>query len=129
MLTNVPIPMNAVVEGRPLNAVVEDIAGLLREGDVIVAHNIAFDADLDLARSCRRMNIATTALHRILSSPRFCTMRCACSRSVFGRWPKLKDLCEHFGVELTDAHDARADSAALAHCVATAIRRGVMLEG
>jgi DNA polymerase III epsilon subunit-like protein len=41
--------------------------------------------------------------------------------------PKLDLLCRHFQVELTDAHDARADTRALAECVAEAWRRGVML--
>jgi hypothetical protein len=36
-------------------------------------------------------------------------------------------LCRHCEVELTDAHDARADTLALAKCVAEAWRRGVML--
>ncbi len=40
----------------------------------------------------------------------------------------MKDLCAHFQVTLNNAHDARADSAALAQCVAEAWRRGVMLE-
>ncbi len=39
----------------------------------------------------------------------------------------MKDLCDHFQVTLTNAHDARADSAALAECVAEALRRCVML--
>ena len=37
VLANVPVPMSAAVEGRSLSANVEDIAGLLREDDVIVA--------------------------------------------------------------------------------------------
>ncbi len=40
----------------------------------------------------------------------------------------MKDLCAHFQVTLDNAHDARADSAALAECVAEAWRRGVMLD-
>ena len=125
---HVPIRMDQIATSKPLIDVVDDIARVLQEGDVIVAHNIAFDLDLALARTCTKMNIRTPALQRILSTPRFCTMRCAYSRSVFERQPKLIDMCRHFGVDLVNAHDARADTAALASCVATAIRRGVMLD-
>ena len=129
VVQNVPIPMSAVLSGKPLVKVADELDALLHPEDVIVAHNVAFDMDLALARTCERMDIASTTLRRLLAAPRFCTMRCSYSRSVFGRQPKLKDLCEHFGVELTQAHDARGDSAALAQCVSCAIHRGVMLEG
>ena len=41
--------------------------------------------------------------------------------------PSMRQLCEHFQVSLMDARGARADSAALAHCVAEAWHNGVML--
>ena len=40
----------------------------------------------------------------------------------------MAGLCQHFGVKLEAAHDARQDAAALAKCVAIAWQRGVMLE-
>ena len=46
---------------------------------------------------------------------------------VLHKQPNMRQLCEHFQVSLMDAHDARADSAALAHCVAEAWRKGVMM--
>ena len=67
------------------------------------------------------------ASREILQAPRFWTMKCAYSNTVFGRWPKLADLCAHFQVQLTNAHDARGDSRALAECIIEAERRGVML--
>ena len=120
--------MSDVLNGKPLVCIVDDLAALLHEGDVIIAHNISFDMDLALLRTCERMRIYSPGLRRILSSPRFCTVKCAYSQSVFGRWPKLKELCQHFNVELNQAHDARGDSAALAQCVSAALKRGVMLE-
>jgi len=128
VVENVPITMSAVTHGKPLVCIVDDLAALLHEGDVIVAHNISFDMDLALSRSCERLRIYSPGLRRILSAPRLCTMKCAYSQSVFGRWPKLKELCQHFNVELNQAHDARGDSAALAQCVSAALKRGVMLE-
>ena len=55
-------------------------------------------------------------------------MNSAYSKAVFGKWPKLVELCSHFQVELTNAHDARGDSKALAQCVIEAIKRGVMFD-
>jgi len=127
VIENVPITMNDVLNGKSMARIVDDLAALLHEGDVIIAHNISFDMDLALLRTCERMRIYSPGLRRILSSPRFCTMKCAYSQSVFGRWPKLKELCQHFNVELNQAHDARGDSAALAQCVSTATKRGVMI--
>ena len=129
VVTNVPITMNMVLDGKPFSRVIDDLAGLLQEGDTIVAHDIAFDIGLVLSRTCDKLGVSTLAARRVLSVPRFCTMKCSYSKSVFGRWPKLKNLCEHFAIELDCAHDARHDSAALAQCVSVAIRRGVMLDG
>ena len=124
---NVPISLEDVAAGRPFHDVVKELAGLLRDGDTIVAHNVSFDLDTALVRTSRRLDYYSHELRWVLSTPRFCTMRCAYSRAALGRQPSLADLCAHFEVELEGAHDARADSAALARCVAEALRRGVML--
>eukprot|EP00973_Karenia_brevis_P026133 3607253-Karenia_brevis.AAC.1 len=124
---NVPITLEDIQHGRPFQQVLEDIAGLLQDGDTIVAHNVAFDLDTAIARTARKLNLDTPALRRILEAPRFCTMRCAYSRQVFGRAPPLHELCKHFEVDLQNAHDATADSIALANCLAEAVKRGVMV--
>jgi DNA polymerase III epsilon subunit-like protein len=67
-------------------------------------------------------------LKRITSALPLCTLKCPYTQTALpygGR--KLHHLCEHFGVTLEGAHDARADTRALAECVAEAWRRGVML--
>ena len=64
VVQNVPIPMSAVLNGKPLAKVVDELGALLRPEDVIVAHNVAFDMDLALARTCERMDIASTTLRR-----------------------------------------------------------------
>ena len=104
-----------------------DLAELIQEGDTLVAHNVHFDLVQVLARTVTRLGITSDASEKVLATPRFCTMRCAYSASVFPKWPSLADLCQHFGVALEGAHDARADSAALAACVAAAHATGVML--
>ena len=105
----------------------EDLAGILQEGDTIVAHNINFDLNTAIGRTADKLGIMNQALQKILQAPRFCTMRCACTKALQGG-STMKDLCAHFQVTLDNAHDARADSAALAECVAEAWRRGVMLD-
>ena len=123
---NVPITLENIREGLPFEDVVRELAGLLQDGDTIVAHNVSFDLDTVLARTANKLGYSPPGLHRILEAPRFCTMRCAYSRAALGQ-PRLKELCRHFEVTLDGAHDARADSAALVRCVAEALRRGVML--
>ena len=124
---NVPITLEDVQRGRPFEQVLEDIAAIVQDGDTIVAHNVAFDLDTAIARTARRLNLDTPALRKILTAPRFCTMRCAYSRQIFGRAPSLHALCKHFAVDLQNAHDATADSTALAKCLEEAVKRGVMV--
>ena len=124
---NVPITVTEASKGIPFKQMLEDLAGILQEGDTIVAHNISFDINLAIGRTADKLGITNEALQKILQAPRFCTMHCAYTKALKGR-TSMKDLCDHFQVTLTNAHDARADSAALAECVAEAWRRGVMLD-
>jgi DNA polymerase III epsilon subunit-like protein len=119
--------------GKPFGEMVQDLAGLVRDGDTIVAHNASFDLDRVLARTAQKLQERDGAefpgLDRVLQAPHFCTMRCAYARGLGAnrKQPSLAALCRHFEVELTDAHDARADTHALACCVAEARQHGAML--
>ena len=133
---NVPVTLKDIAErGVNFMDAVKQLAGMLREGDMIVAHNAQFDMETVLARTTKKLSDLYDlaylddfpAVRAILEAPRFCTMRCAYSQTTVGKQPSMGQLCEHFQVSLVGAHDARADSAALAHCVAEAWRRGVML--
>ena len=124
---NVPFGLEALESGETFEHVLNELAALLQEGDTLVAHNVNFDIGMVVGRTAKRLGINSAALHRILEMPRFCSMRCSYVRGVFGRCPKLFELCNHFEVNLENAHDATADSHALACCVAEAVRRGVML--
>ena len=123
---NVPIPLHALKDGKGFPEVIEDFASILKDGDVLVAHNADFDLGTVFSGVSRRLGIDTPALQKILQMPRFCTMKCAYSKSVFSKQPSMGELCAHFQVPLEGAHDARADTKALAECVAEALRRGVM---
>ena len=125
----VPVSLEDIKGGKTVTAVMVDLAELLRDGDMIVSHNIAHDLDTVLARASKNLEIDHYPfVKRVLAMHRFCTMRCEYTSSVFGtRPPSLEHLCVHFGVSLENAHDAQADCLALAQCVAEAWRRGVML--
>ena len=124
---NVPVTLESLESGKTLPEVVTDLADILREGDTIVAHNSRFDLHDVLATACSRTNYDSAELRRILAAPRFCTMTCAYSKRIWGKWPSMEAFCAHFEVVNPRAHDARFDTAALAQCVAEALRRGVML--
>ena len=130
VLKNVPITWANLENAPGLPTVIKTIAGLLRPTDWIVAHNCAFDLETCLARTSKRLGLYSKELHFILGLPRFCTMDCSYTRSVFCRRGKLPDLCAHFGVAFDEkaAHDATYDPLQLAQCVAEAVRRGVMLD-
>jgi DNA polymerase III epsilon subunit-like protein len=124
---NVPVTLEQVqTEGLPFTEVLDAFASLIQDGDTIVAHNISFDM-MVISKAITRMNIKTPAADKILAAPRFCTMRSLYTKGALGKQPKLSKLCEHFGITLSDAHDARGDTYALAECVSEALRRGVML--
>ena len=123
---NVPVTLESLEYGRTLPQVVCDIAGILLDGDTIVTHNTRFDLDDVLAKATDRIGYDSLELRRILTAPRFCTMTCAYSKRVWGRFPNMAALCAHFEVTNGHAHDAMCDTAALAQCVAEALRRGVM---
>jgi DNA polymerase III epsilon subunit-like protein len=126
---NINLTLPQIRAGMPFREVVRTLVALLCDGDAIVAHNASFDLDTVLSRTAQKLRERVPGLDRVLHTPRFCTMRCAYARGMCtGRkQPTLALLCRHFEVELTDAHDARADTRALAECVAEAWRRGVML--
>ena len=126
-IQNTPIKLSDLVDGKPFREVLEDMATLIQPGDVLVAHNAQFDLNTAVARTAGRLGIQGGAVQKILEAPRFCTYQCAYSKIVFGKRVNLQKLCDHFEVTLNNAHDARADSKALAECVSEAIRRGVMI--
>ena len=125
---HVPVSMEELQRGRFLEDVLEELSGLLRDDDVLVSHNTNYDLSLVIGKYARIYDREDEQPYeRILEWPRFCTMQNAYSRAN----PQTRDmagLCQHFGVKLEAAHDARQDAAALAKCVAIAWQRGVMLE-
>ena len=124
---NIRLTLEEIAAGIPFQQMITEVDDLVQPGDILVAHKAEFDIGTCIGTTAQRLGYDSPDLQKILTAPRFCTMLCAYSRQTFnGRWPKMVHLCEHFQVELIGAHDAAADSLALAKCVAEALRRGVM---
>ena len=124
---NIRLTREEIAAGIPFQQMITELAALMEPGDIMVAHKVEFDVGTCIGLTAQRLNYESLELQKILAAPRFCTMLCAYSKQTFNnRWPSVAKLCEHFEVELVDAHDAVVDSLALADCVAKAVRRGVM---
>ena len=124
---NIRLTLEDIANGIPFQQMITELAALMKPGDVMVAHKVDFDVGTCIGTTARRLDYESPELQRILTAPRFCTMLCAYCKSTFGKKPSMQQLCDHFEVELVNAHDAAGDSLALAKCVAEALRRGVML--
>jgi DNA polymerase III alpha subunit (gram-positive type) len=126
---NVPITLESLADGKDFADVIREVAALIQDGDCLVAHCRQYDIDQVLVKWARCVNcLDMPELKRITSAAPFCSLKCPYTQAALpygGR--KLQHLCAHFGVTLEGAHDARADTHALAECVAEAWRRGVML--
>lgn len=83
--------------------------GEMLQGAVFTAHNASFDAEF-IARAARRRSGTNVQLQQ-----RLCTLRLSRrldpDRQLSHR---LADVCERYGVPLTNAHDALADAEATA---------------
>jgi len=129
-------------EGKPWRQVQDDLNKLVEEGDVMASHNTEFDME----RVCGSMLFKTymepyddyggidrlavkinRESRKMYDLPRICTMTDIFSKTAFdGKKPTLQKLCAYFDVDLLDAHDARADSKAVALCIVEAQRREVI---
>ncbi|MCX4696303.1 3'-5' exonuclease [Streptomyces sp. NBC_01408] len=108
--------------GVPAAAAVEEIARAvaegLRHGTPLVVMNARYDLSL-LDRECRRHAVATVS-ERLGGVPSPVIDPLVIDKHV-DKYRKgkraLYALCEHYGVSLDDAHDARADAVAAARVV------------
>jgi len=140
---NVSVTMKQLrAEGKPWWQVQDDLNKLVEEGDVVASHNAEFDMervygsmlskhDLEVYDDYGGIDQIAAKLNRerrkMYYLPRICTMMDVFSKTAFdGKKPTLQNLCACLDVDLLNAHDARADSKALAQCVAKAHRNGVV---
>ena len=116
----------------------EQFGLLLRQADLVVCHNFAFDwnyvyqmmernlDDLsDLARSAFYLDLPNHCTMRDKAVVKMCGLRNKAGRP---KWPKLTELHEHlFGESFDGAHDAYADITATKRCFFELVDRGVIV--
>lgn len=109
--------------GHPVRKVMEDFLSCVSLADVVVAHNIKFDAKL-IARTALELDMKTTLNAYFDSKPQLCTMQastdlCKIPNPYRGgyKWPKLQELHEYlFNRKFFGAHDALNDVRATVDC-------------
>ncbi len=95
-----------------------------RKADLIIAHNIEFDANVFMANCIREAGVkAYEQLREVFAPTRlFCTMKATthfCKIPGYYdkyKWPKLEELYEKCFNDTFDAHDAQNDTWALQRC-------------
>lgn len=118
-------PAHARREGRPILAVLRDLMVALREVDLLVGHNIAFDRHVvasELMLACK--HLGEKAFRQFWRIPTFCTMRSTTqlvglvTRAGIPKWPKLAELYAFLfdGLEFPNAHEALGDVRATSRC-------------
>ena len=117
----------ALLEGIPVAAALEEFVACLNRSQLIVAHNIAFDAKI-IGAELVRLN-SPTQLH---TKRQVCTMEastryCQLPSRYGYKWPTLAEL--HgilFATGFAGAHDAMNDVQACAKCFFELKERGVL---
>jgi len=119
----------ALKEGRSLEMVLEDFAGVLEKAGLIVGHNIQFDLYIAGAEFVRK-NISS----KLWDIKYFCTKEgstdyCALEGGRNGRfkWPTLNELHNKlFKEDFQEAHNASFDVSATSRCFFEMIRLGLV---
>ena len=117
---NTPVTLEKLKDAPAPCEVSQALADLWEDGDIVVAHNVAFDLG-------RVLPHIAGPNHPLLNAPAIDTMRERWAIQAFGKLPKLKELCADLGVpfEDSDAHDATYDTQVLASCMQAARERGL----
>jgi DNA polymerase-3 subunit epsilon len=116
----------AARDGMALTSVLDELGPAIARAQVVIAHNIDFDATVLSAEFLRagRPDVLATAV-------RFCTMKesatyCNLPGNYGPKWPKLEELHQHlFSFPPRSTHDALADATTCARCFFELKRRGV----
>ena len=128
----------ADVEGIEELIAAEQFGLLLRQADLVVCHNFAFDWNYVYQMMERNLDDlsdeARSAFY--LDLPNHCTMKDKAVVKMCGlknkagrpKWPKLTELHEHlFGEGFDGAHDAYADITATKRCFFELVNRGIII--
>lgn len=117
----------AVAEGEPLEEVLATFRQMMKQSNILVAHNIAFDEKIMGAEFIR-----TTHSNPMEGRPKICTMEsttafCAIPSSYGLKYPSLQELHKKlFNTGFEDAHDAFVDVNATVRCFFELHKRGMI---
>lgn len=117
----------ALTEGEPLEDVLNSFLSVMKEGCILVAHNIAFDEKILGAEYLR-----TIKRNPLDGRPKICTMEstihfCALPGNYGFKYPSMQDLHKKlFDCGFEDAHDAFVDVNAMVRCFFELRKRGMI---
>ncbi len=118
---------HAMLEGEPLTDVLTTFRQKMKESNILVAHNIAFDEKIMGAEYLR-----ITKSNPLDGRPKLCTMEstlhyCAIPGNYGFKYPSMQDLHKKlFGAGFEDAHDAYVDVNAMVRCFFELRKRGMI---
>ncbi|MEO6488035.1 MAG: 3'-5' exonuclease [Thermoanaerobaculia bacterium] len=116
----------ATRNGVSLSSVLDKLAEALTRVNVVIAHNIDFDATVLSAEFLRTGRSDPLAGARTLCTMKEAAAYCDLPGKYGPKWPKLEELHMHlFSTPPHRAHDALADAEACARCFFELKRRGV----
>lgn len=121
----------ALEKGIPLKDVMRHFFTALQMANVVVGHNINFDAhvvDSEFYRIHGKCYVEhMKQLDTMIPSTNFCKIPKA--KGYGYKWPKLQELhMKLFECEFDDAHDAFADITATSRCFWELVKRGIIID-
>ncbi len=117
----------ALTQGEPLADVLKAFHQKMKESNVLVAHNIAFDEKIMGAEFLR-----ATKNNPMVGRPKICTMEstihfCAIPGNYGLKYPSMQELHRKlFGCGFEDAHDAFVDVNAMVKCFFALRQKGMI---
>jgi DNA polymerase III epsilon subunit-like protein len=118
---------DAIERGVSLKSALDEFAKVIKDSQIVVAHNVSFDEKIIGAEFLRKK-----VEHDLFETIRVCTKEeatdyCQIPGYYGYKWPRLSELhIKLFGKDFEDAHDALVDVEACAKCFFELVKRGVI---
>jgi len=114
-------------EGENLSAILLSLIWRIEDSNVVVGHNIEFDAKVIGAEFIRRVNIDPLELKPLICTMRQSTDFCKIPGPYGVKWPKLGELYKKlFESEIEGQHSSAADVEACERCFWELVQRGII---
>lgn len=109
----------ALKEGMSIKFALRMFFIILKDTDVLVAHNLSFDIGI-IGAEFYRLNAGELFERELAKTEQYCTMKSSKIKGTHGgktKWPKLIELYKHhFNEEFDGAHNAIVDTRACERC-------------